>query len=557
MTMPSPPAAGPSAARAGAQPTGLAMAAGTVAGLVTVAASDLTAWLLAPDAAPLSVFAASLARLLPTNPADSRTDVTDVAANPLTLVMTGLLMLLVCALAGVLEFRRRYAGVVVFAAIAAAGVGAKFVIVPSWFQTFLPSVVGPAAGYLVLHLLITRLTRHLAVTAELSRVPDQPRAESAEGGPPAQPVDLTGPVTLQRRAFLKTMAIAASVAAAAVALGEGLLSASRQAAATRSQIRLPAPAQPPQPVPAGADLRIKGLTPYVTPNVDFYRIDTALQVPNIDPELWRLTVTGLVEQELSLSYADLLARPLVEHLSTLTCKANPIGANPIAGNLVGNAAWLGYPVRELLAQARPKAEADMVLSVSVDGWSAGTPLSALQSNERQALLAVGMNGQILPPEHGFPVRMIVPGLYGDVSATKWVTELKVTTFTADEGYWTPLGWSVGGAIKLSSRIDVPRPTTISPGPVTVAGVAYAPHIGISAVEVRVDDDDWREAELAEVTGPDTWRQWEFRWVASPGQHRLTVRATDADGNVQTDEINPPAPSGATGLHTIAVRVREA
>ncbi len=200
----------------------------------------------------------------------------------------------------------------------------------------------------------------------------------------------------------------------------------------------------------------------------------------------------------------------------------------------------------------------MVLSVSVDGWSAGTPLSALLQEERQALLAVGMNGQPLPPEHGFPVRMIVPGLYGDVSATKWVTELKVTTFDADEGYWTPLGWSTGGSIKLSSRIDVPRPTTISAGPVTVAGVAYAPHIGISAVEVRVDDEDWRGGRtrggrrprhLAAVGVPlarDT-----------PGEHRLTVRATDADGYVQTDEISPPAPSGATGWHTINVRVREA
>ncbi len=538
--------------------TGLAMAAGTVAGLVTVAASDLTAWILAPDAAPLSVFAASLARLLPTTAADSQTGVTDVAAHPLTLVMTGLLVLLVTAIAGVLELRRRYTGLIVFAGIAAAGIAAKFVIVPSWFQTFLPSVVGPAAGYLVLHLLINRLARHLAVTADLIQHPSRQRADvAADGESPTPPVDLTGPVALQRRAFLRTTAIAAAVAAGLVAAGEGLLFASRRAAANRARIQLPAPAHPPAPVPAGADLEVKGLTPYVTANADFYRIDTALQVPIIEAEAWRLTVTGLVEEEVTLTYADLLAKPMVEHLSTLTCKANPVGANPIAGNLVGNAAWLGFPVRELLAQARPRADADMVLSVSVDGWSAGTPLNALLSGERQALLAVGMNGQPLPPEHGFPVRMIVPGLYGDVSATKWVTELKVTTFDADEGYWTPLGWSAGGSIKLSSRIDVPRPTTIPAGPVTVAGVAYAPHIGISAVEVRVDDKDWREADLAEVTGPDTWRQWEFHWLATPGEHRLTVRATDADGYVQTDEISPPAPSGATGWHSITVRVREA
>ena len=306
---------------------------------------------------------------------------------------------------------------------------------------------------------------------------------------------------------------------------------------------------------------MKGLTPYVTDNAEFYRIDTALHVPVIDPATWQLKVTGMVEQEITLSYAELLARPLAAHMSTLTCKANPIGANPIAGNLVGNATWLGLPVREVLAQARPRPEADMVLSVSVDGWSAGTPLSTLQQDDRQALLAVGMNGSPLPPEHGFPVRMIVPGLYGDVSATKWVTELRVTTFTEDQGYWTPLGWSVGGAIKLTSRIDAPRSTTLEPGEVVVAGVAYAPHLGISRVELRIDEDtdesEWQEVELAEVVGPDTWRQWSYRWQAGPGRYRLTVRATDADGYVQTDEIRPPAPSGATGLHTINVRVREA
>ena len=556
MTTPTDAGAARATTRAGIRPAVLALVIGATAGLATIAVADLTAWILAPDAAPLSVAAAFLARLLPTTAADTQTSVADVVAHPLTVVTTGAVLVAFGALAGLLELRRRYAGLVVFGLFAVIGLSATLVVVPGWLHTFLPSLVGPIAGYLVLRLLVSRLQRHLDITAELSRVPVHGRSAAALDGTPSAPVDLSGPLTWQRRTFLRGTVIAATVAAAATAAGEGLLYAARRAAANRARIQLPAPAQPPPPVPAGADLGIKGLTSYVTDNADFYRIDTALHVPVIDPETWQLKVTGLVDRELTLSYADLLQRPLVAHMSTLTCKANPIGANPIAGNLVGNATWLGLPVREVLAEAAPLPEADMVLSVSVDGWSAGTPLSNLQQEDRQALLAVGMNGQPLPPEHGFPVRMIVPGLYGDVSATKWVTELKVTTFGQDQGYWTPLGWSVGGAIKLTSRIDAPRSATLEPGAVTVAGVAYAPHIGISKVELRIDDEDWRETRLAEVVGPDTWRQWSYSWSATPGRYRLTVRATDADGYVQTDEIHPPAPSGATGWHTVDVRIRE-
>ena len=333
------------------------------------------------------------------------------------------------------------------------------------------------------------------MTADLTQYhPSRQRADvAADGESPTPPVDLTGPVALQRRAFLRTTAIAGGRRGRVwLRPGRGCLFASRRAAANRARIQLPAPAHPPAPVPAGADLEVKGLTPYVTANADFYRIDTALQVPIIEAEAWRLTVTGLVEEEVTLTYADLLAKPMVEHLSTLTCKANPVGANPIAGNLVGNAAWLGFPVRELLAQARPRADADMVLSVSVDGWSAGTPLNALLSGERQALLAVGMNGQPLPAEHGFPVRMIVPGLYGDVSATKWVTELKVTTFDAERATGL-VGWWPADRSSCHPGSTFPAPPDDSRRARHRRRGGLRPHIGISAVEVRVDDKDWREA----------------------------------------------------------------
>jgi DMSO/TMAO reductase YedYZ molybdopterin-dependent catalytic subunit len=315
----------------------------------------------------------------------------------------------------------------------------------------------------------------------------------------------------------------------------------------RARFRLPTPTRR-DPVPAGAELGEQGLSPYVTANDDFYRIDTALQVPVLAAEDWSLKITGMVDKEISISFADLIAMPLVEHVATLTCVSNEVG-----GDLIGNAVWLGLPIRQLLAQAGPRSGADMVLSTSEDGWTAGTPLAALTDPDREALLAVGMNGEALPIEHGYPVRMVVPGLYGYVSATKWVRELKITTFAEDQGYWTPLGWSALGPIKTGSRIDVPRKRTVPGGTVVVAGVAWDQHTGIAKVEVGINGD-WREAELAEVTGPDTWRQWRYSWDAAPGNYDVAVRATNADGKQQTADLAAPAPDGATGWHTITVIV---
>ena len=253
---------------------------------------------------------------------------------------------------------------------------------------------------------------------------------------------------------------------------------------------------------------------------------------------------------MEITFADLLALPLQERYITLACVSQDIG-----GGLIGNALWLGYPIRDLLARAVPTAGADMVLSTSVDGFTASTPLTVLQDPGTDALLAVGMNGAPLPLDHGFPVRMVVPGLYGYVSATKWVTELKVTTFADDLAYWSTRGWTERGPIKLSSRIDTPRRGfEVQPGTVPIAGIAWAQHTGIRAVDVQIDDGPWQPAELAAPVSTDTWIQWVYQWEATSGTHRVTARATDADGLVQTAEIRPPAPDGATGLHSISVRV---
>jgi DMSO/TMAO reductase YedYZ molybdopterin-dependent catalytic subunit len=317
----------------------------------------------------------------------------------------------------------------------------------------------------------------------------------------------------------------------------------------REKLTLPAAASAAPPIPAGAEVGLDGIQPLVTPNRDFYRIDTALIVPVIDPDTWTLRVSGMVEQEIELSLADLLARPLIERHITIACVSNEVG-----GDLIGNARWLGWPVRELFAMARPQAGADMVLSRSSDGWTAGTPLEVL-TDTRDAMLAVGMNGEPLPLEHGFPVRMIVPGLYGYVSATKWLTELRVTRFANDEGYWTPRGWSERGPIKTASRIDVPRTgRRVSAGPVKFGGVAWSQHTGIGKVELRVNRGPWHQADLAPGISVDTWYQWQLGMELTTGQYEVQVRATDLNGEPQAEERRPVAPDGATGFHTIRVDV---
>ena len=272
-------------------------------------------------------------------------------------------------------------------------------------------------------------------------------------------------------------------------------------------------------------------------------------MPAVDPSSWSLRIHGMVDQEVTLTWDELLALPLEESVTTLACVSNEVG-----GGLIGNAVWLGYPIRELLARAAPTADADMVLSRSVDGFTASTPLAVLE-DDRNAILAVGMNGDPLPPEHGFPVRMVVPGLYGYVSATKWVVDLEVTRFDAASAYWTDRGWSERGPIKISSRIDVPRSgQTLSAGPITVAGVAWHQHVGIEAVDVQVDDGPWRPATLATAISIDTWVQWRYDWDAPSGTHTLRVRATGADGEVQTSDVQGVVPDGATGLDERTVDV---
>jgi DMSO/TMAO reductase YedYZ molybdopterin-dependent catalytic subunit len=352
-----------------------------------------------------------------------------------------------------------------------------------------------------------------------------------------------------RRRFLGTSLAVVGVAAAGGWLGRTLLDAGRLAPAGESA-ELPAPVTTAPPVPSGGSLQVEGISPIETPNRDFYRIDTALLVPRPDVATWRLRVHGMVGREFELSYTELLAMPLHEQWVTIACVSNEVG-----GNLVGNARWTGVRLKELLERAEVDPAATQIVGRAVDGFTVGFPTAYALADDREPLVAVGMNGEPLPPSHGYPARLIVPGLFGYVSATKWLSDIQLTTWEGFDAYWVPLGWAKEGPILTQSRIDVPRHgTRLQAGSVNVAGVAWAPDRGVSAVEVQVDDAGWTPATISAPISDATWVQFAYAWDATPGDHRIRVRATDGTGEVQTDRRSEPAPDGARGHHVIEVSV---
>ncbi len=490
---------------------GAGAGSGVLATLVGVAAGHLVAALTRPDASPVLAVGSEVIDLTPTPLKEWAirhfgTHDKDVLVGS---VLVGVLLL--AAVAGLLA-RRRFA------------YGAALLVVLVAIPAALASQVWPSlvAGVV-----------GLASLWWLSRTTTAPaRAEGA------------GPT---RRGVLVA---AGSLAVAGAAMG----GAGRWITAYRTRttdVALPAPADPAPALPRSLDGRVPGITPWRTPSARFYRVDTRLSLPIIDVDKWTLTIDGDVDRTVTFSFDDLLAMPLVERDITLTCVSNEVG-----GTYVGGARWLGVRLTDLLDRAGiASTKADQILSTDVDGMTISTPLD-IATDGRDAMIAVGMNGRSLRREHGFPARMVVPGLYGFVSACKWITRMTLTTYDEQQAYWTKKDWAIDAPIKISSRVDTPKPlATVDAGRTVIGGIAWAQHQGgIAKVEVKVDDGEWQEARLGRTAGDDYWRQWYLPWTAESGQHTLSCRATSGDGTVQTSKRATPFPDGSSGVQQIVVNV---
>jgi DMSO/TMAO reductase YedYZ molybdopterin-dependent catalytic subunit len=351
-----------------------------------------------------------------------------------------------------------------------------------------------------------------------------------------------------RRSFLTRLGVIGVAGVVAGLTGRWLIQRDL-VAPVGDAVTIPPPAVTVPPLEPAADLSgtAPGVTPIVVPNDDFYQIDTALLTPSVDVTTWQLRVHGLVDREVTLTWDDLIAMPMFEQYVTIACVSNEVG-----GHLVGTAKWTGVRLRDVLERAGVQSSATQLVGRSVDGWTAGMPTAWVMDEAREPMIAVKMNDELLPPRHGFPARLIVPGLYGYVSATKWLSELELTTLEAFNAYWVPLGWAKEAPILTQSRIDTPR-GSVTAGRVPIAGVAWAPDRGISKVEVGIDGT-WYEADLSSPISDATWVQWVAYWDAGPGQHTLSVRATDGEGVLQEERSSPPVPDGARGWHTIGVSV---
>ena len=469
--------------------------------------------------------------------------------KPALLIGIGALLAVYSIMIGILAFSKRLgigiAGIALFGVIGV--VVAVTRRVDGSLASSTPALLGAATGMLAMWVI------HRSVEP----LRESHRAEALDSSVDVEPVDMELASATRRQMLFRSAGVVGGFAL----LGAGAGAAGRSfrarfdVAATRAGLRLPSATNALDPIPESVSVDVANMSSFVTSNADFYRIDTALTVPQVPLDTYSLRVTGMVDEVIELSFDELTSRNVVEHDITLTCVSNTVG-----GELIGNARWLGVRLDELLADAGVQPGATQVVGRSVDGYTCGFPIEAA-TDGRNALVAFGMNGEPLPAAHGFPVRLIVPGLYGYISATKWLTEIELTTFESFESYWVPRGYSDRAPIKLMSRIDsvdgLGTLTTGADGTAAIGGVAWAQTRGISGVEVQIDDGPWQPAELGDALNDDTWRQWAFRWEpAARDRARVSIRcrATDNDGRVQTAERADPLPNGASGHHQIIVFV---
>jgi DMSO/TMAO reductase YedYZ molybdopterin-dependent catalytic subunit len=559
---------------------GLGAIAGVLAAATALGVGQLVAGLTGANGSP--VVAVGQLQIDFTPPWLKNFAINEFGSDDKLVLVSGILVVLgiFAAVLGVAATRRLgygMAGLLVFAGI---GLTAAATRPNATVDSVLPTLAATAAAAVALRMLINRIGPAAVRPGRDSFAdPGGPAAPDEPGGPglPAVP-DLPGgpawtggtggvirpsaahgrdwlagtpgpsaPLEPDRRGFLAASAATAGVAAVAGLAGR-LLAEHGAVTSARAAIKIPKPTVTAPGLPPGVNLNIPGLSSFITPNNNFYRVDTAIVLPEVDPSSWQLRIHGMVSRELTITFDELLKRPLIQDYVTLCCVSDPVG-----GPYIGNALWVGASLTSLLREAGIKAGADQLMCTSVDGFTSGTPVQTVMDG-RDALLAVAMNGQPLPIAHGFPARMVVPGLYGYVSATKWVTDINVTTFAGNYAYWAQRGWSQQAPIKTECRIDVPGASQISPGRTAVAGVAWAQHKGIEAVEVRVDQGPWNQARLAAVPDLDTWRQWVWEWEATSGNHLIEARATDKTGYTQTAAQAPPEPNGASGYPSASVAV---
>lgn len=512
---------------------------GVLAAAFGVAIGTLVAALIDPAYAPIEVVASTAIDLPPQAVKEWATSTFGTASKSVVVGVVIVAVIALSAWAGVRSRDRVSFGVQVMVVAGVVGAAAALLRPVDALLAPLPSLTAGAAAALALWWLVRMArSRQPANFGNLSEAssPDFPKSETTT----------TAPKELSRRGVLLGIGGVVVVGGAAWAGARWLVN-SANATASRLAAVLPKASEPLAPLPASLQAPVPGMTPFITPNADFYRIDTAVIVPQVTAEEWTLTFDGMVRRPFTITYAELLDMPMVERDVTIMCVSNPIG-----GDLIGTARWLGTPLLPLLERAGIEPGADQLFSTSVDGWTCSTPLDGLA--EREPLLAIGMNGEPLPIEHGFPVRMIIPGLYGFISATKWVTRISATTYAQDPAYWTVRGWATDAPVLTGSRIDLPQ-GSVTVGQTAIGGVAWAMDgDGISRVEVSIDDGPWQEAQLADQPNPRTWRQWWLEWEATPGRHTISVRATDGLGQTQTSEVRDVVPSGATGYDVGVVEV---
>lgn len=501
--------------------------AGVAAAAVALGVTGLLAVVFGPASDARTAVGSAVIDLTPGPVREWAITTFGTADKPMLTVAVLVVIATIAAVAATWETGRVPVGSIAIGLGGVAGCAAVLSRAGATWSAVVPTIIGTLCGVAALRLLVSDRLRD-------------------------NPVDDDGVDPGRRRSLVTLGLLAAGMVSGAAGLVLSRLASS--VTADRNAFVVPRPARAAPAVPPAVQPEGVAVPSFITPSAQFYRIDTALTVPQLSRDDWRLRIHGMTDREITLRWADLDRFEVVEKVVTLTCVSNPVG-----GDLISNATWTGYRVRDLLAEAGVHPDADMVLSTSVDGFTAGTPIDAL-TDGRDALLAIGMNGEPLPTEHGYPARLVVPGLYGYVSATKWVTDLELTRFDRAEAYWTKLGWSARGPIKTESRVDVPRGgQNVERGPVRFGGVAWAQHRGVRAVEVRIDgpgrQGDWQQAQLGAAYSDDTWRLWSVDWTATdPGRYAITVRATDNTGTVQTAEQADPVPDGATGWHSVSFDV---